>query len=117
MISNAGGIHPQACAAALQAACDKAGVELIIAVLLGDDLLPQLKQLHGITDMFNGTPLPPACVSANAYLGAPGLAQALALGADIVITGRVDDSAVVSAALVHELAWSWQSHDRLAHAA
>ena len=45
VISNAGGINPQACAAALQAACDKAGVNLKIAVLLGDDLQPQFKQL------------------------------------------------------------------------
>ncbi|WP_053133354.1 acyclic terpene utilization AtuA family protein [Pseudomonas sp. MIACH] len=117
VISNAGGIHPQACAAALQAACDKARIPLKIAVLLGDDLQPQLNHLHGITDMFNGAPLPPMCVSANAYLGAPGIAQALQLGADIVITGRVVDSAVVSAALVHEFGWSWQDYDRLAQAA
>lgn len=117
VISNAGGIHPQACAAALQAACDKAGIALKIAVLLGDDLQPELKKLHGITDMFNGAPLPPVCVSANAYLGAPGIAHALALGADIVITGRVVDSAVVSAALVHAFEWSWHDYDRLAQAA
>ncbi|WLH88807.1 DUF1446 domain-containing protein [Pseudomonas sp. FP453] len=117
VISNAGGIHPQACAAALQAVCDKAGIALKIAVLLGDDLQPQLKQLHGITDMFNGAPLPPVCVSANAYLGAPGIAAALALGADIVITGRVVDSAVVSGALVHAFNWSWHDYDRLAQAA
>ena len=117
VISNAGGIHPQACAAALQAACDKAGIALKIAVLLGDDLQPELKKLHGITDMFNGAPLPPVCVSANAYLGAPGIAHALALGADIVITGRVVDSAVVSAALVHAFDWSWHDYDRLAQAA
>ncbi|KTB65259.1 DUF1446 domain-containing protein [Pseudomonas sp. MAFF 301514] len=117
VISNAGGINPQACAAALQAACDKAGIPLKIAVLLGDDLQPQLKHLHGITDMFNGAPLPPLCVSANAYLGASGITQALKLGADIVITGRVVDSAVVSAALVHEFDWSWQDYDRLAQAA
>ncbi|MCR4537639.1 DUF1446 domain-containing protein [Pseudomonas sp. 18.1.10] len=117
VISNAGGIHPQACAAALQAACDKAGIALKIAVLLGDDLQPELKKLHGITDMFNGAPLPPVCVSANAYLGAPGIAAALALGADIVITGRVVDSAVVSAALVHAFDWSWDDYDRLAQAA
>ncbi|KRP75073.1 MULTISPECIES: acyclic terpene utilization AtuA family protein [Pseudomonas] len=117
VISNAGGINPQACAAALQTACDQAGIALKIAVLLGDDLQPQLKHLPNITDMFNGAPLPPMCVSANAYLGAPGIAQALGLGADIVITGRVVDSAVVSAALVHEFNWSWQDYDHLAQAA
>ena len=117
VISNAGGINPQACAAALQAACDNAHIPLKIAVLLGDDLHPQLKQLAPVTDMFNGAPLPPLCVSANAYLGAPGIAQALGLGADIVITGRVVDSAVVSAALVHEFNWSWQDYDHLAQAA
>jgi hypothetical protein len=117
VISNAGGMNPQACAAALQAACDQAQIPLKIAVLLGDDLQPQFKQLHGITDMFNGAPLPAMCVSTNAYLGAPGIVQALKLGADIVITGRVVDSAVVSAALVHEFHWSWQDYDRLAQAA
>ncbi len=117
VISNAGGINPQACAAALQAACDKAQVPLKIAVLLGDDLHPQLKHLPTVSEMFTAAPLPPMCVSANAYLGAPGIAQALGLGADIVITGRVVDSAVVSAALVHEFNWSWQDYDHLAQAA
>ena len=117
VISNAGGVNPQACAAALQAACDKAGIKLKIAVLLGDDLQPQFKQLTGITEMFSGAPLPPMCVSTNAYLGAPGIVEALRLGADIVITGRVVDSAVVSAALVHEFGWSWHDYDKLAQAA
>ncbi|MGY1449008.1 acyclic terpene utilization AtuA family protein [Pseudomonas chlororaphis] len=119
VISNAGGINPQACAAALQAACDQAGVALKIAVLLGDDLQPRFKQLSGsgIHEMFSGAPLPPMCVSTNAYLGAPGIVEALKLGADIVITGRGVDSAVVSAALVHEFRWSWHDYDKLAQAA
>ncbi|WMI98205.1 acyclic terpene utilization AtuA family protein [Pseudomonas chlororaphis subsp. aurantiaca] len=119
VISNAGGVNPQACAAALQAACDQAGVALKIAVLLGDDLQPQFKQLSGsgIHEMFSGAPLPPVCVSTNAYLGAPGIVEALKLGADIVITGRGVDSAVVSAALVHEFGWSWHDYDKLAQAA
>ncbi|MCP1483665.1 hypothetical protein J2Y88_005976 [Pseudomonas chlororaphis] len=119
VISNAGGINPQACAAALQAACDQAGVALKIAVLLGDDLQPRFKQLSGsgIHEMFSGAPLPPMCVSTNAYLGAPGIVEALKLGADIVITGRGVDSAVVSAALVHEFDWSWHDYDKLAQAA
>jgi hypothetical protein len=119
VISNAGGVNPQACAAALQAACDKAGVALKIAVLSGDDLQPQFKHLSslGLREMFSGAPLPPMCVSTNAYLGAPGIVEALRLGADIVITGRVVDSAVVSAALVHEFDWSWHDYDKLAQAA
>lgn len=119
VISNAGGVNPLACAAALQSACDAAGVPLKIAVLLGDDLQPQFKQLatRGVQEMFSGAPLPPMCVSTNAYLGAPGIVEALRQGADIVITGRVVDSAVVSAALVHEFGWSWQDYDKLAQAA
>ncbi|MFO2464018.1 DUF1446 domain-containing protein [Pseudomonas sp. 15FMM2] len=117
VISNAGGVNPTACAAALQAACDQARIPLKIAVLLGDDLQPQARRLQDVTDMFSGAPLPPMCVSINAYLGAPGIVQALQMGADIVITGRVVDSAVVSAALVHEFDWSWQDYDHLAQAA
>jgi hypothetical protein len=119
VISNAGGVNPQACAAALAAACEKAGVSLKIAVLHGDNLQNKLPELNkaGTREMFSGNPLPPMCVSVNAYLGAPGIVEALALGADIVITGRVVDSAVVSAALVHEFGWSWQDYDKLAQAA
>ena len=119
VISNAGGVNPLACAAALQHACDQAGVPLKIAVLLGDDLQPQFKQLaaSGVREMFSAAPLPPVCVSTNAYLGAPGIVEALRLEADIVITGRVVDSAVVSAALVHEFGWAWHDYDRLAQAA
>jgi len=119
IISNAGGVNPAACAAAMAAACEKAGVSLKIAVLHGDNLQPKLGELNkaGTKEMFTGAALPPFCVSVNAYLGAPGIAQALEQGADIVITGRVVDSAVVSGALVHEFGWSWQDYDKLAQAA
>ena len=60
VISNAGGVNPQACAAALRAACDKAGVALKIAVLHGDDLRPKLGELvkAGVREMFSDEPLP-----------------------------------------------------------
>lgn len=119
VISNAGGVNPMACAAALSAACEQAGVNLKIAVLHGDNLQPKLGELAkaGTREMFTDAPLPPFCVSVNAYLGAPGIAAALEQGADIVITGRVVDSAVVSAALVHEFGWAWNDYDKLAQAA
>ena len=119
VISNAGGVNPAACAKAMAAACEKAGVQLKIAVLHGDNLQPQMSALGkaGITEMFSGAPLPPMCVSVNAYLGAPGIVEALEQGADIIITGRIVDSAVVSAALVHEFGLTWQDYDHLAQAA
>ncbi|WP_071872342.1 acyclic terpene utilization AtuA family protein [Atopomonas hussainii] len=119
VISNAGGVNPSACAQALQAACERAGVNLKIAVLHGDNLQPKFGELAkaGTREMFTDAPLPPFCVSVNAYLGAPGIVAALAQDADIVITGRVVDSAVVSAALVHEFGWQWSDYDQLAQAA
>lgn len=119
VISNAGGVNPASCATALATACEKAGVNLKIAVLHGDNLQHGLGELvkAGTREMFTGAPLPPMCVSVNAYLGAPGIVAALQAGADIVITGRVVDSAVVSAALVHEFGWAWTDYDKLAQAA
>lgn len=116
VISNAGGVNPIACREALQEAAREAGVVLKIALVLGDDVLMKKSQYakQGITELDSGAPLPPMCVSMNAYLGAPGIVTALQAGADIVITGRVVDSAVVLAPLVHEFGWAWDDYDKLA---
>ena len=116
VLANAGGVNPVACRDALQSLCEKAGVDLKIALVLGDDLLMKKKKLAEarITEMTTGQPFPGMMVSLNAYLGAPGLVAALDQGADIIITGRVADSALVLAPLMHEFGWSWNDYDKLA---
>ncbi|MGO1500244.1 MAG: acyclic terpene utilization AtuA family protein, partial [Marinobacter sp.] len=116
VLANAGGVNPVACRDALQALCEKAGVEMKIALVLGDDLLPKKQALSqaGMTEMVTGAPMPAMMVSLNAYLGAPGLVEALDQGADIVLTGRVVDSALILAPLVHEFGWDWKDYDKLA---
>ncbi|MDT7838212.1 acyclic terpene utilization AtuA family protein [Aquabacterium sp. OR-4] len=116
VVANAGGIHPQGCAAALQALADSLGLAPRIAVVEGDDVSAQMPALRaaGVTDMFSGAALPEKVLSANAYLGAWPVAQALAAGADIVITGRGVDSAVTLGPLIHEFGWCADDYDRLA---
>ncbi|MDC5420484.1 DUF1446 domain-containing protein [Acinetobacter baumannii] len=116
VISNAGGINPLACRDALQKIIKEYGLDLKVAVVLGDDLLPKHEQLksQNIQEMFSGEALPEQVASSNAYLGAVAIRDALDLGADIVITGRVVDSAVVLAPLLHEYQWSLDDYDKLA---
>ncbi|MFA2895532.1 acyclic terpene utilization AtuA family protein [Acinetobacter pittii] len=116
VISNAGGVNPLACRDALQKIIKEYGLDLKVAVVLGDDLLPQHEHLkqQNIREMFSGEALPEQVASSNAYLGAVAIRDALDLGADIVITGRVVDSAVVLAPLVHEYQWSLDDYDKLA---
>jgi hypothetical protein len=116
IVTNAGGVNPLACREALRALAKEQGVSPKIALVLGDDLMPIKDQLaqQGVVEMFSGEPLPPFLLSANAYFGAKPIADALAAGADIVITGRVVDSALALGPLVHEFGWRLDDYDRLA---
>jgi len=104
LLSNAGGINPRACAAALAKAAADAGVALRIAVVEGDDVREKVPP---------GVSLPAPLVSANAYLGAFPIAAALDRGAQVVITGRCVDSALPLGALIHEFGWTPEDYDKL----
>jgi len=114
VISNAGGVNPRACRDALQKAFAAAGVEMKIALVEGDDLNPRRNDFADVTELDSGAPLPPMTVTMNAYLGALPIKAALDAGADIVLTGRIADSAVVLGPLMHEFDWSAEDYDKLA---
>ncbi|PKU47431.1 hypothetical protein llap_2254 [Limosa lapponica baueri] len=116
VISNAGGINPLACAAALQEVAKKADVDLKIAVVAGDDLMSEKENLKGadITDLESGKPFPESVHSMNVYLGARPISRALDLGADIVVTGRCVDSGIVLGPLIHSFGWNRDEFDLLA---
>jgi hypothetical protein len=116
VVSNAGGVNVRGCVAALQAAIDKAGMNLKVAAVEGDNLVQRQQEFAdaSIVEMFSGEEFPAQCLSVNSYLGASAVCDALEAGADIVITGRVVDSAVVLGPLMHEFNWSETDYDLLA---
>ncbi len=118
LISNAGGVNPEACGRAIRQLIDDAGLSLKVAVITGDDLMPKVDQLLAAKsqEMFTGEAPPPpeAIASANAYLGAFPIAEALDQGADIVVTGRCVDSAVTLGACIHRFGWQRSDLDSLA---
>lgn len=115
VVTNAGGVNVMACRDALAAVFAAAGVNLKIAVVQGDDISGLAGDLAavGTVEMFSGATLPARLTSMNAYLGAGAIARALDAGADVVITGRVVDSAMVLGPLMHEFGWQAGDYDLL----
>ena len=118
VVSNAGGVNPHACAAALAALAAEQGVALSIAVVTGDDVMPLLDALRAaeppVRELQSGAALPAQVLTANAYLGALPIKAALDAGAQVVITGRCVDSAVTLGVLMHEFGWHSDQFDLLA---
>ena len=116
VVANAGGVNLAACRAALERIAAEAGVALRIGTVEGDDLVPRLDELRtlDLRDLASGAPLPERLLSVNAYLGGFPIAAALDAGADIVVTGRCVDSALVLGPLIHEFGWAPDDYDRLA---
>ena len=112
-VLNAGGLNPEGAAAALQAAFKAKGWQARIAVVTGDSVLNRIDELRAsgqpLAHMDTGADIAAVrdrLVFASAYLGAAPIVQALAAGADIVLTGRVADAALFLAPLVHEFGWA-----------
>src|SRR4051812_19835124 len=115
VIANAGGVNPRACATAIMALADRMGTrgKVKVGVVTGDDLLPRIDELiaqgHALANMETGEPLSTVrdrVLSANAYIGSTPIVEALARGANVVITGRSTDTALTMAPLRHEFGWS-----------
>jgi hypothetical protein len=121
VVSNAGGLDPRGCAAAVQEIADRLGVSPTIAYVDGDDLLPRLDELRTAGERFlnmdTGQPFGDrTALTANAYLGCWGIVDALDRGADIVITGRTTDAAVVAGPAAFEHGWARDDWDAMAGA-
>jgi hypothetical protein len=123
VIANAGGVNPPACAAAIQSVAAKAGVsdKVRVGVVTGDDLLPRIDDLiaggHELRNMETGEPLSTVrdqVLSANAYIGSDPIVEALAGGANVVITGRSTATALTMAPLRYEFGWRADDYDLLA---
>ncbi|MEL7169201.1 MAG: acyclic terpene utilization AtuA family protein [Bacteroidota bacterium] len=122
IISNAGGVNPTACRDAIVAAARERGhAGLKVAVVMGDDLLDRLDDLlaDGIAlkHMETGQPLADvrdAVVSANAYLGAAPIVEALRQGADVVVTGRTTDTGLTLAPMIDRFGWAMDDWDKMA---
>jgi acyclic terpene utilization AtuA family protein len=121
VVSNAGGLAPARCAGAVRAVADKLGLDPVIGYVEGDDLMPRLAELRAagaeLRNSDTGEPLGERpVITANAYLGGWGIAEALARGADIVITGRVTDAALALGPAAWHHGWRRDDWDALAGA-
>jgi hypothetical protein len=123
VVANAGGVNPSGCAEAVLEEARKAGLagRARVGVVTGDDLLERLPELlkKGVElrNMETGEPLSMVLdrvQSANAYIGARPIVEALRQDVHVVITGRSTDTALSYAPMIHEFGWAWDDYDRIA---
>jgi hypothetical protein len=123
VVANAGGVNADACAEAVLAAARQAGLagQARVGLVSGDDLMHRLDELvacgHELRNMDTGAPLTDVLgriQSANAYIGARPIVDALNRGAHVVITGRSTDTALTYAPMMHAFGWAPDAWDQLA---
>ena len=115
VVANAGGVNPAGLANEIRAFAKEQGLTVNVIAVEGDNVMHKVDELRagGAKDMFGGKQFPDKVISANVYLGGFPIAQALDMGADIVVTGRVVDSATVLGILIHEFGWKEDQYDLL----
>jgi hypothetical protein len=122
VIANAGGVNPPACADAVRAVAERAGMQKMrVGVVTGDDLLPRIDELlasgHELRNIDTGDPLTTVrdrVLSANAYIGSVPIVEALERGANVVVTGRSTDTALTMAPIRYEFGWAADDWNKLA---
>jgi hypothetical protein len=110
IVANAGGLNPRGLAERLRELAARLGIDVRVAHVEGDDLVARAREL-GLADSRHGAPL-----TANAYLGAWGIAECLRAGADVVVTGRVTDASLVVGPAAAHFGWARDDWDALAGA-
>jgi hypothetical protein len=122
VITNGGGVNPDACRDAVLGVARSLGLRGVrVAVVAGDDILPDLDRLLAqglaLSDMETGAPISTvrnSLESANVYFGAGPIVEALTMGADVVLTGRTTDTGLTLAPMMYEFGWDPTDWDRLA---
>jgi len=121
VLSNAGGVNVRGCAEAIRDAAKELGLKVKIGVVTGDDVLPRLQEFLdkdvAINNMETGEPLShilDKVQSANVYLGAQPLVEALDKGAQIIVGGRLTDTGLTLAPLMHEFGWTFEDWNKVA---
>ncbi len=121
IITNAGGVNPIACASAIENLAKKLGLKPKIAIVHGDDILTNLKQLtaegcefKNMEDGRNFSTVSEKLEAANVYFGAGPVVEALKWEPDIIVTGRVTDTGITVAAMIHEFGWAANDWNKLA---
>jgi hypothetical protein len=121
VITNAGGINPLGLGRRIQALARELGLAVTVGVVDGDDILPRLGDLAAggdpLANMETGAPLAPVrarVTAANVYLGAEPVVRALQAGCQVIVTGRVTDTGITLAPMIHAFGWAADDWDRLA---
>ncbi len=122
VISNAGGVNPHSCKDEILKIAKAKGVKnLKVAVVAGDNILPNIDELiasgHALNNMETGEPISTVkenLLSANVYFGCTAVVDALKQGANVIITGRVTDTGLTLAPMIYEFGWEYSDYDKMA---